>query len=334
VSKRPRMRPPTDRPIEERLGYLDPELAAAVAGMPADATPGLGDITAMREFIAGALAFAPEPADSDRLERRDLVVPGTGSAPDVPVRVYRPRGPAPVASGFPALVWCHGGGFVFGDLAVADARCAELCERLDAVIVSVDYRLAPEHPFPAAVEDAYTVTQWVARGDGPDVDTTRVAVGGSSAGATLAAAVTLMARDRSGPGLTLQVLVQPATDDGCGSASSRRVVDPRLFHREVQLEMWDHYLGPAGTRGPVSHYAAPARASDLSGLPTAIVITAEHDPLSDEGREYAARLSDAGVATELIATRGTFHGFEELAPDAAVSRRMTDGLVEAVRRLL
>jgi acetyl esterase len=326
--------PPIDRPAEDRIGALDPELAAAIAGIPGDATPGLGDIAAMREFIAGSLAFAPEPRDADRLERLDLEVAGVGGAPDVPVRCYRPVTMSSEHHPLPALVWCHGGGFVFGDLAVADARCAELCEGLRAVIVSVDYRLAPEHPFPAAVEDAYTVACWAARAGDLGIDAARLAVGGSSAGATLAAAITLLARDRSGPDLALQVLVQPATDDRCDTPSSRSVVDPRIFHRQVQLEMWDHYLGPADRRGPVPAHAAPARADDLSGLPAAVVTTAEHDPLRDEGRSYAARLRDSGVPTQLIETPGTFHGFEELAPDAAVSRRMTADLVGAVRRML
>ncbi len=331
MTDRARLRPATDRPVEEQLGTLDPELAAAIAGMPAEATPGLGDIGAMREFIAGSLAFAPEPEDGDRVERRDLTVPGPDGAPDVAVRVYRPLD-VPGGAWPAALLWCHGGGFVFGDLAVADQRCAELCDRLGAVVVSVDYRLAPEHPFPAGVEDVYAATRWLAGPGELEIDLDRVAVGGSSAGATLAAAVTLLSRDRGGPRLALQVLVQPAIDDRCETPSSQRVVDPRVFHREVQREMWDHYLGPAGTRGPVSAYAAPARAEDLSGLPPAVITTAEHDPLGDEGRDYAARLCASGVDVELIDTPGTFHGFEELAPDAAVSRRMTAGLVAAVRR--
>lgn len=330
MSERARRRPPTDRPIEEELGYVDPELAAAVAALTTDATPGLGDIGAMRDYIAGSLAFVPEPDDVDRIERRDLETPGADGAPAVPIRVYRPLEPGPRS--LPALVWCHGGGFVFGGLAVADRRCAELCERLGAVVVSVDYRLAPEHPFPAGVEDADAAVCWAAAAaDDLDIDRARLAVGGSSAGGTLAAAVTLMARDRGGPALALQVLVQPATDDRCATPSSRAIVDPRVLHREAQLEMWDHYLGPAGSRGPVSPYAAPARATDLSGLPPAIVTTAEHDPLADEGRRYAQRLRDDGVPTRVLDVPGTFHGFDELAPDAAVSLEATTALIEAIR---
>ena len=317
-------------PIEEELGPLDPELKAAVEGLPAGSV-GMGDIQAMREFIAGSLAFRPPP-DDEHLERTDLEVPATGSAPAVQVRCYAPRHvPRPA----PGLVWCHGGGFVFGDLEVSDGRCADLALDLGVIVVSVDYRLAPEHPFPAAVEDAYAVTAWVAdHADEVGIDPARLAVGGSSAGATLAAAVSLTARDRGGPSLALQVLWQPAVDDECETPSSRRVTDPRVLHRQVQLEMWDHYLGPAGTRGPVSPYAAPAHADDLSGLPPAVVAVAEHDPLRDEGRAYAQRLEAEGVPTRLLEVPGAFHGFEELVPDAAISRRAHRALVDEIAVVL
>ena len=335
-------------PIEEEIGPLDPELEAAVDGLPAGA-PGLGDIRAMREFIAGSLAVRHEP--DDEVGREDRQVPGAHGRPAVGVRVYHPPrskdgagrstgGGAQRSTGgttrpAPALVWGHGGGFVFGDLEVSDARCALLCADLDAVVVSVDYRLAPEHPFPAAVEDVFTAVAWVAdHARELGIDPARVAVGGSSAGATLAAAVALMARDRGGPPLALQVLWQPATDDRCESPSSRRVVDPRVLHRQVQKEIWDHYLGPAGTRGPVSPYAAPARAADLTGLPPAVVAVAEHDPLRDEGRAYADRLRSSGVGTRLLEVPGAFHGFEELVPEATISRWAHRQLVEAVSDLL
>ena len=321
---------PGGGPIEEELGPLDPELAAAVEGLPAGAV-GLGDIHAVREFIAGSLAFRPPP-DDEHVERTDLEVPAAGAAPAVRVRRYVPRrGPQPS----PGLVWCHGGGFVFGDLEVSDGRCADLAVDLSAVVVSVDYRLAPEQPFPAAVEDAYAATVWVAdHAEELGIDPARLAVGGSSAGATLAAAVALMARDRGGPSLALQVLWQPAVDDACESPSSRRVIDPRVLHRQVQLEIWDHYLGPAGARGQVSPYAAPARADDLSGLPPAVVSVAEHDPLRDEGRAYARRLADDGVPSRLLEVPGAFHGFEELVPDAAISRRAHRELVDEVAAAL
>jgi acetyl esterase len=330
VSPPPSLWPSGPGPIEEELGPLDPELAAAVEGLPAGAV-GMGDIHAMREFIAGSLAFRPPP-DDEHLERTDLEVPAAGSAPAVQVRRYVPRrAPSPA----PGLVWCHGGGFVFGDLEVSDGRCADLAIDLGAVVVSVDYRLAPEHPFPAAVEDAYAATVWVVEhADELGVDPARLVVGGSSAGATIAAAVALMARDRGGPSLALQVLWQPAVDDECETPSSRRVTDPRVLHRQVQLEMWDHYLGPAGTRGEISPYAAPARAHDLSGLPPAVVAVAEHDPLCDEGRAYAQRLIDAGVPSRLLEVSGAFHGFEELVPDAAISRRSHRELVDEVAAAL
>lgn len=326
----PRLRPPTDGPVGRALAGLDPAVAAAVDALPVG-TPGLDEPGALREFVGGP-STARGAGDDRRVVRDELRVPAAPGAPGVAVRRYRPR-EAP--SRRPGLVWCHGGGFVAGDLDAADARCARLCADLDAVVLSVGYRRAPEHPFPAALEDVRAVAGWVgARPGTAGVEPTRLLVGGSSAGAALAAGAALWARDHGGPALAGQVLVQPALDDRCDTPSSREVVDPRVLHREAQREMWDLYLGPEGTRGPVPPYAAPARAADLRGLPPAVVTTAEHDPLRDEGLAYAARLRAGGVPTALRHVPGTVHGFEELVPDAAVSRRTHGWLVASVTAVL
>lgn len=330
VSDGPPQRPDTGGPIGHTLSGLDPEVAAAVDRLPVG-TPGLGDLDGLRRLMLGP---SPEPVatQDDGVLRDELEVPGPAGAPEVVVRRYRPPAGTPP---WPGLVWCHGGGFVAGDLDAADARCARLCLDLDAVVLSVAYRLAPEHPFPAPVEDTDAVLAWVDTHAGAlDIDPARLVVGGSSAGATLAAGAALLARDRGRSPLAAQVLVQPALDDRCDTLSAHQVVDPRVLHRAVLRELWSHYLGSEGVRGPVPAHAAPARATDLRGLPSAVITTAEHDPLRDEGLDYALRLQRSGVSTGLLHVPGTVHGFEELVPESAVARRTHRWLVESLRAAL
>jgi len=236
----------------------------------------------------------------------DRTVPGPGGA--IPVRVYRPATAATPAA---ALVWFHGGGWVIGSLDSHDGLCRALANKTDAVIVSVDYRLAPEARYPAAAEDCYAATRWVAEnGAAIGADGARIAVGGDSAGGNLAAAVSLMARDRSGPALRHQVLTYPVTDHDFERPSYRDNAEGYLLTRGAMQWFWDHYVPDRAQRNDA--YAAPLRAEKLVGLPPATVITAEYDPLRDEGEAYAARLREAGVPT--VATRydGQIHGFVSL----------------------
>jgi acetyl esterase/lipase len=201
------------------------------------------------------------------------------------------------------------------------------------VVVSVDYRLAPENPFPAGVEDCYCALVWVAahaRDLGIDVD--RIAVGGASAGGALSAAVAQMARDRSGVPLALQLLIYPVIDDRMETASMRAFSATPIWNSVSNAQMWDHYLG--AKRDYVSNYAAPGRSNDLSDLPPAYVMTAEFDPLRDEGISYAQRLMQAGVSTELHCFGGACHGFDLIAPAIELSRRAVDEQVSAVVRAL
>jgi acetyl esterase len=228
------------------------------------------------------------------------------SAPDaeVPVRIYTPFGPGP----FPILVWFHGGGWVVGDLDGADATARHLTVGAGCVTISVDYRLAPETKFPGAADDCYAATVWAAQHAARiNGDASRIAVGGDSAGGNLAAVVSLMARDRATPPLVFQLLVYPVTERDFETDSYQRCADGYLLSRDSMKWYWNHYMRtPADAANP---YAAPAQAKDVSNLPAALVITAEYDPLCDEGEAYAQRLKDAGVPTTCSRYEGMIHGF-------------------------
>jgi acetyl esterase len=244
----------------------------------------------------------PRAAGPDVAKVEDRRIPGPG--PDIPVRIYTPTGLGP----FPVLVWFHGGGWVVGDLDTADPTARHLAVGADCVVVSVDYRLAPETKFPGAADDCYAATLWAARNAAQiNGDPTRIAVGGDSAGGNLAAAVALMARDRSALSLAFQLLVYPVTACDFNTTSYRQNAEGYLLTRDGMQWYWNHYLNhPSEASNP---YAAPLGAQDFTGLPPALVITAEMDPLCDEGAAYAQRLQDAGVPTQYRRYDGMIHGF-------------------------
>jgi acetyl esterase len=257
----------------------------------------------------------------------ELALPG-GEGP-IPVRVYTP---AEAAAPTPAVVYFHGGGWVIGSLDTHDGLCRALANRARAVVVSVDYRLAPESPFPAAPEDCYAAVGWVAaHGHEIGVDGGRIAVAGDSAGGNLAAVVSLMARDRGGPQLRHQALIYPVTDHDFERPSYRQNADGYLLTRAGMQWFWDHYA-PTSRRSDA--YVSPLRAEKLVGLPPATLVTAEFDPLRDEGEAYAARLSEAGVPVESVRYDGMIHGFVQLFPVFDAGRRATDRLGEILRSAL
>jgi acetyl esterase/lipase len=228
------------------------------------------------------------------------------------------------------VVWLHGGGFVMGDLETEHPWAVRVARGSGAVVISVGYRRAPEHPYPAALDDAYAVMVWAAgHADCLGTDPERIAVGGHAAGAGLAAAVALRARDEHGPSIRYQLLNQPQLDDTQTTWSARTFTDTPFMTRDKAAASWRHYLGS----GPATAYAAPARADDLSGLPPAYVTSAEFDPNRDEAIEYARRLLQAGVPVELHQWAGTFHGSQAVV-SADVSRRQTDELGAVLRRAL
>ncbi|WP_425551874.1 alpha/beta hydrolase [Fodinicola feengrottensis] len=235
----------------------------------------------------------------------DTSVPGPNGA--VPVRIYTPSEGKPL----PVLVYYHGGGWVIGSLETHDRTCRSLAVAADCVVVSVDYRLAPEHPFPAGVTDAYAAAAWVAEHIGDyGGDGSRLAVGGDSAGGNLSAVVAQLARDRGGPALALQLLIYPGTDAADNSPSMIENAEGYLLTRPFIDWFINHYLeNPADIADPL---VSPAVTADLSGLPPALVITAEFDPLRDQGTAYAKRLADAGVPTETVEYEGMIHGFFQM----------------------
>jgi acetyl esterase/lipase len=296
---------------------MDPELEASVPLFPpAD----LSDPATARKNLARLAAAAPA-LDTRAMDIEDRMVPAD---PDVPVRIYRPQR----AHG--AIVWLHGGGFVMGDLETEHPWAVRIADGSGAAVVSVGYRLAPEQRFPAALDDAYAALTWTAEhADELGITPRRIAVGGHAAGAGLAAAVALRARDQQGPPISFQLLNQPGLDDRQETWSARNFVDTPFMTRDKVSASWRHYLGSDAA----SPYAAPARASDLSGLPSAYITTAEFDPNRDEAIGYAQRLLQAGVSVELHQWPGTFHGSQAIL-SAEVSRRQIAELGAVLRRAL
>lgn len=245
------------------------------------------------------------------LDVADLLVPG---APPVPIRIFTPETLAPR----PVLVWLHPGGFVAGSVDDIDGVCRTLAADGRCTVVSVEYRLAPECPFPAALDDVDAALAWVVRHeDLLGIDSGRMAVGGQSAGATLAAAIALRLREERRHSPKLQVLAYPVLDPGL-AASSYEENDGRLFTRADLRWYWDCYLG--GQRAEISPLAAPLYAEDLEGLPEALILAAGHDPARDDSRHYARRLRSAGVPCELAEYPGTIHAFLSFAGILAVAR--------------
>ncbi|MFL6158401.1 MAG: alpha/beta hydrolase [Marmoricola sp.] len=299
-----------------RWPTLDPELAPIVAMLP-ETSDAFDDIPAARAMFDEWLPDGPVEGE-EHVVVRDEVVDG------VAVRVYRPRG---VEGDLPGILYLHGGGFCIGSIETEHLACVVLTSLVQCVVVNVDYRLAPEHPYPAGLEDCYTALTYLAGLDG--VDTTRVAVHGQSAGGGLAAATALLARDRGGPALCFQALGIPELDDRLETPSMTAFTDTPMWARPQAEKSWEYYLGGQ----EADQYAAPARAEDLSGLPPTYLTTCELDPLRDEGLTYAMRLLAAGVPVELHNYAGAFHG-AMLVQGAAVVKRMQADLVGALDRAL
>jgi acetyl esterase len=282
---------------------LDTQADAWLKGLRESGLPPLNEMPvdqarATYKAVVADCALKPEPVANIV----DKTIPGSGG--DIPVRIYTPEGNGL----FPILVYFHGGGWVIGDLEVVHGLCTVLANRAHAVVVSVDYRLAPEHPFPAAVEDCYAATRWVADNTALlNGDVERIAVAGDSAGANLAAVVSLMARDQGYPPLLYQLLIYPATDVRYDTPSYRENGDDYFLTTDLMRWFHRHYLTGPGAAD--DWRASPLRAPNLSGLPPAHVITAEFDPLRDEGEAYAARLRDAGVEATVERYSGQIHAF-------------------------
>ncbi len=273
---------------------------------------------AMLAAVAGQ-ADAPVPTE-------DRTLPGP--AGEIPVRVYRP----PADEALPVVVYFHGGGWVIGDIATHDTTCQRLAAGVPAVVVSVDYRLAPEHCFPAAVDDCDAATAWVsAHAAELGGDASRLAVAGDSAGGNLAAVIARRARDSGGPPIAFQLLVYPATDLTRSLPSHTENGEGYLLDNDAMTWFVGHYLVDADAR---HRDASPLFVDDLAGLPPALVVTAEFDPLRDEGEAYADRLRDAGVVVTTSRYDGMIHGFYGLDSIFDASKRATAETVAALRDAL
>ena len=280
---------------------------------------------------AVATFLASVPTD-ERVSRKDHTIQGPGG--DLLLRVYRPRSASGV---LPALVWLHGGGMISGGIETDGPTCERYAIGLDCVVVSVQYRLAPEDAYPAALEDCYAALMWSAQqADGLNIDATRIAVGGESAGGGLAAATALLARDRNGPALVFQALAYPMLDDRNNTPSAREFEDIPTWSHQHNYSAWQALLGAKAGGPEVEPYAAPARAIDLFGLPPSLIQVGELDVFRDEDIIYATRLMQAGVPTELHIYAGAYHGWDAVTPQAFPSIRArverTTSLLHALQR--
>ncbi len=303
---------------------VDPAIQQVLDGVAAMPSP-----TALEEMSPSearslmdemAAIFAGPEVDTE-----DRTIPGPGG--DIPVRIYRPEGDGP----FPVVVFFHGGGFVIGSIASHDATCRSLCQKSGAVFVSVEYRLAPEQPFPAAPEDCYAATRWVSEHDAElGVNPSRLAVVGDSAGGNLAAVVCLMAKERGGPPIAFQALVYPVTDH-VETASRSENAKGYLLTTAAMDWFIDHYADDEARKSP---WCAPLRAVDLGELPPALVVTAEYDPLRDEGEAYGRRLQEAGVPVTISRYDGMVHGFFSMTALVPRAVDAEDKVAQALRRRL
>ena len=286
---------------------LDPDAAAVYkayqeAGRPPYET--VPPTTARELYLAGRVVSNPEPPELE--SAKPLSIPAPHGA--IAARIYTPKTLRKTNGLATCLIFYHGGGWVIGDLDSHDVVCRKLAHEGELIVISVDYRLAPEHKFPAAVDDAITAAKWIAANAKQlGIDAARLMVGGDSAGGNLAAVVALAARDGNGPEIAGQVLIYPATDFAMKTPSHSEPDTSILLTHSVIKWFCNHYLsGPADID---NWQASPARAKTLAGLPPAYVLTAGGDPLRDEGDEYAARLKEAGIAVTYRHFPGQFHGF-------------------------
>jgi len=318
------------------LSLVDPELAVALAQFAQMDI--WSDLPLSRKLIAqarlGLMAALPaiENVTSTDYSVPSTAVLGASAAPEVSVRVYRPEDQT---QHLPAILWIHGGGYCLGSMEQDDYLVRQMVKEVGCAVVSVDYRLAPEHPFPAPLDDCYSALCWLfSNTEQLNVDGSRIGIGGISAGAGLAAGLALLARDQGEVLPIFQALLCPMIDDRSITPSSHSIADERVWNRNSNIKGWQAYLGPemSGGAETPSAYAAPSRAEDLTGLPATYIGVGSVDAFVDENTDYAERLNAAGVDTQFEIFPGGFHAFEFTVPGADISRRARDCHYQAIKQ--
>jgi acetyl esterase/lipase len=281
-----------------------------------------------REAAAEALQSVEIPVHED-VTIGDRIIPGPEDHPSLRVRVYDKK---EKEEKLPGLLWIHGGGYVLGSPEESDVLCQQFVTDANCVVVSVDYRLAPEHPYPAALEDCYAALTWLfEQADELGVDKTRLGVAGQSAGGGLTAALSLLARDRKGPEIAFQMPLYPMINDYNNTPSSNEVTGNFIWNHDLNEKGWAMYLNGQNGTEHVPEYAAPSRATDLSNLPRTYTCVGQLDPFRDETLDYVTRLSRAGVDVEFHLYPGVYHSSETLAPEAEISQRTITEYVRAAK---
>lgn len=274
----------------------------------------------------------PEPRRSDKVKIHERKIEGKDGH-EMIVRIYEPAEQNGEAKR-PALLWIHGGGYIMGHPSHDDDLLQEIVETVGCVVFSPDYRLAPEHPFPAGLEDCYSTLLWISQSyEEFKIELSRLAIGGASAGGGMTVALALLARDRKGPKICFQMPLYPMIDDRNMTPSSHEITHPAVWNRRNNLAAWSMYLGD-GNREDVSPYAAPIRADNLADLPPTYTCVGQLDPFRDETIEYVMRLAQAGVEVEFHLYPGGYHAFEIAAPDAPISRKARSEYIGALSRAL
>lgn len=316
---------------------FDPELAAALDVIKEMISPGmtLDDIDLVRKGPGIQLLADMDLTIGGFFEVEDRSVPGPERAPEISLLICRPVAPAPAGTGRPVIYHVHGGGMVLGNNRVGVDSPLAWAKELDAVVVSVEYRLAPEHPHPAPVEDVYAGLVWTAEhAEEIGGDPERIVIAGASAGGGLSAGLALLARDRKGPRAIGQLLMCPMLDDRNESPSTHQMAGLGVWDRTANETGWTALLGELRGGPDVPAYAAPARAEDLTGLPPAFLDVGSAETFRDEVVAYASRIWQAGGVAELHVWPGGFHGFDGFAPQAALSQAARAAQLLWLRRLL
>jgi acetyl esterase/lipase len=280
--------------------------------------------------MQGAMKLTMPVSRGIKTENRNI--PGPEGAPDIAVRIYRSE---KQTRALPALLWIHGGGYMLGDLEPDDFSCSQLSLAGECVVLAVDYRLAPEHPYPAPLEDCYAALKWLSiHAAELGVERLRISIGGASAGGGLAAGLALLARDRAEVGVIFQLLIYPMIDDGNIAPASDSSPETILWTRAANLIGWRSYLGCAPGGEDLPCYAAASRATELKGLAPAYMAVGDLDLFAEEDVDYARRLIRAGISTELHVYPGGCHAFDILVPGAGISRRFNADIQRALKKAL